>query len=172
MKTSTIGIISGVALATSGIVLGSSPSASAVVLWDWGYGGQNVAGGNGSFTTTDEFTDGSYLITEIVGDAEGSPITSLIEPGGFASNDNQLFATFPQLQIGGFAFNTNFGPVNIKSDGSNGYTFQQGGLLTSVAFNATRRDIPTQPVPEPSSLLGYITLGSLMLGSAVRKARK
>jgi len=27
-------------------------------------------------------------------------------------------------------------------------------------------------VPEPSSLLGYITLGGLMLGGAVRKARK
>jgi hypothetical protein len=27
-------------------------------------------------------------------------------------------------------------------------------------------------VPEPSSLLGFITLGGLMLGGAVRKARK
>ncbi|MCA2655808.1 PEP-CTERM sorting domain-containing protein [Microcystis sp. M061S2] len=36
--------------------------------------------------------------------------------------------------------------------------------------------VPTPPapvsVPEPSSLLGYITLGGLMLGGAVRKARK
>ncbi|WP_375329194.1 PEP-CTERM sorting domain-containing protein [Microcystis sp. BLCC-F210] len=36
--------------------------------------------------------------------------------------------------------------------------------------------VPVQPepvtVPEPSSLLGYITLGGLMLGGAVRKARK
>ena len=31
---------------------------------------------------------------------------------------------------------------------------------------------PAVSVPEPSSLLGYITLGGLMLGSAVRKARK
>ncbi|ARI79405.1 PEP-CTERM sorting domain-containing protein [Microcystis sp. LEGE 00066] len=33
---------------------------------------------------------------------------------------------------------------------------------------------PNQPVtvPEPTSLLGYITLGGLMLGGAVRKARK
>ncbi|MFB2807544.1 PEP-CTERM sorting domain-containing protein [Microcystis sp. BLCC-F209] len=33
---------------------------------------------------------------------------------------------------------------------------------------------PPQPVtvPEPSSLLGFITLGGLMLGGAVRKARK
>ncbi|TRU26257.1 MAG: PEP-CTERM sorting domain-containing protein [Microcystis aeruginosa Ma_SC_T_19800800_S464] len=29
-----------------------------------------------------------------------------------------------------------------------------------------------QPVPEPSSLLGYITLGSLMLGVAIRRAKK
>jgi len=28
------------------------------------------------------------------------------------------------------------------------------------------------PVPEPASLLGFITLGGLMLGGAVRKARK
>ena len=34
--------------------------------------------------------------------------------------------------------------------------------------------VPGSPVtvPEPSSLLGYITLGGLMLGGAVRKARK
>jgi len=34
--------------------------------------------------------------------------------------------------------------------------------------------VPGSPVsvPEPTSLLGYITLGGLMLGSAVRKARK
>jgi len=31
---------------------------------------------------------------------------------------------------------------------------------------------PAVTVPEPSSLLGYITLGGLMLGGAVRKARK
>ncbi|CCI36017.1 PEP-CTERM sorting domain-containing protein [Microcystis aeruginosa] len=31
---------------------------------------------------------------------------------------------------------------------------------------------PAVSVPEPSSLLGFITLGGLMLGSAVRKARK
>jgi hypothetical protein len=31
---------------------------------------------------------------------------------------------------------------------------------------------PAVSVPEPSSLLGYITLGGLMLGGAVRKARK
>ncbi|MCA2628404.1 MULTISPECIES: PEP-CTERM sorting domain-containing protein [unclassified Microcystis] len=38
-------------------------------------------------------------------------------------------------------------------------------VFDNVTLNAT-------PVPEPSSLLGFITLGSLMLGSAVRKARK
>ena len=32
--------------------------------------------------------------------------------------------------------------------------------------------VPVLEIPEPSSLLGYITLGGLMLGGAVRKARK
>ncbi|MFN7906669.1 MAG: PEP-CTERM sorting domain-containing protein [Microcystis sp.] len=31
---------------------------------------------------------------------------------------------------------------------------------------------PTATTPEPSSLLGFITLGGLMLGGTVRKARK
>ncbi|MFM7713424.1 MAG: PEP-CTERM sorting domain-containing protein, partial [Microcystis sp.] len=31
---------------------------------------------------------------------------------------------------------------------------------------------PAATVPEPTSVLGYITLGGLMLGGAVRKARK
>ena len=32
--------------------------------------------------------------------------------------------------------------------------------------------VPTTTTPEPSSLLGFITLGRLMLGGTVRKARK
>jgi hypothetical protein len=41
---------------------------------------------------------------------------------------------------------------------------------TQLVFDNVTLD--ATPVPEPSSLLGYITLGGLMLGGAVRKARK
>ena len=41
---------------------------------------------------------------------------------------------------------------------------------TQLVFDNVTLD--ATPVPEPSSLLGFITLGGLMLGGAVRKARK
>jgi hypothetical protein len=44
--------------------------------------------------------------------------------------------------------------------------------LYGMSSVLTKPTPPVLKVPEPSSLLGFITLGGLMLGGAVRKARK
>ena len=53
-----------------------------------------------------------------------------------------------------------------RSDASP-YMYAMSSVLTVPGGNQ-----PAVTVPEPASLLGYITLGGLMLGGAVRKARK
>ncbi len=45
-------------------------------------------------------------------------------------------------------------------------------FLSDVSFTATLANEPPATTPEPSSILGFITLGGLMLGGAVRGARK
>ncbi|GCL58516.1 PEP-CTERM sorting domain-containing protein [Microcystis aeruginosa] len=88
------------------------------------------------------------------------------------SNDGTAFgnAGLGALNV---VWGVNWGFANttwIEYDQANGSTSQffygMSGVLTVPQ--------PPQPVtvPEPSSLLGFITLGGLMLGGAVRKARK
>lgn len=192
MKTNKVlGVLSGAAaLATSGMILGLSNPASAAVLWDWSYSGSGPSG-SGTFTTTDVRPDGSYLIEGITGTINDSrsndgpqTITSLLAPGSFQGNDNVLRATVPQLTFtGGVGFiSTDFDfipPLNSQGllyydPGSfrpAGYYAIAFGTASAVSFTATARITPPTTVPEPSSILGFITLGSLMLGSAVRKAR-
>ncbi|GCA90274.1 PEP-CTERM sorting domain-containing protein [Microcystis aeruginosa] len=53
-----------------------------------------------------------------------------------------------------------------------GYWFPLYAMSSVLTVPGNGNQPEPVTVPEPSSLLGYITLGGLMLGSAVRKARK
>lgn len=178
MKTSVLSILSGVALATSGMVLGSVNPASAAQLWNWSYSRFGTMGGSGTFTTNDGPLP--YLITDITGTSEGNMITGLIAPGGLLGNDNLLTNLNPPLQLtsNGVSFSIlNFSQgINIRSNlFSVGFPPRNYSLFNAnsngrnlVTFTATY----VATIPEPSSLLGYITLGGLMLGGIVRKSRK
>ncbi len=87
---------------------------------------------------------------------------------------------FPQNQLGGGGF---FGSVaagqadSVVFSGWIAQTTDVSSTAKSLYAMSSVLTVPGNqpapvPVPEPSSLLGFITLGSLMLGSAVRKARK
>ena len=179
MKTQTqtrqVCIFSGIALATSGMVFGLCLPSSALT-WNWSYSGGDSTGGSGTFTTTDG--PAPFTITGITGTAEGSIIDSLLPPGSFG-NDNLLLSSQPSdVQVsfqgiswssGGFEwnlYNGNFDPsVPDQLSGTDGSQF-------NVDFSATPVSQPPAVVPEPSSLLSFITLGGLMLGGAVRGVRK
>jgi hypothetical protein len=60
------------------------------------------------------------------------------------------------------------GSAWINESGKSGSEVYQFYGISTVLTVPT----PAVTVPEPSSLLGFITLGGLMLGGAVRKARK
>jgi hypothetical protein len=171
MKRVTISTLSGVALATAGIVLGLSNPASAAVIWDWSYSGGGSLGGIGTFTTTDEQPDGSFLITDITGTSENQTIISLIPPEPFF-NDNLLFPNFPQLNVGGVSYVVSNGTEYLLFFTDRTYGLFGADSFRLIDFAAIARVTPPNSVPEPGSLFGYITLGSLMLGSALKKARK
>jgi len=179
MKTKTqtrqVCIFSGIALATSGMVFGLCLPSSALT-WNWSYSGGGSIGGSGTFTTTDG--PAPFTITGITGTAEGSIIAALLTPNTFGLNDNLLPSSQPsdvQLSSGGFAFrsvdsfdwniNFSFNAYQL-SDGFCGACFEIPN------FSATPVSQPPAVVPEPSSLLSFITLGGLMLGGAVRGVRK
>jgi len=184
LKTSNfVTVLSRVALATLGMVFGLCLPSSAAQLWNWSYGGGGSIGGSGTFTTNDG--PSPYLVTGITGTSEGQTITSLIPVGVHNSgrNDNLLYPNFPWFnQFKGVAFNTpNSGVPGLPLSGIN-FSFsapdgninllERPGIFSyAISFTATRSQSPST-TPEPSSLLGFITLGGLMLGSSVRGARK
>ena len=157
-------ILSGVALATSGMVFGLCLPSSAAQLWNWSYSGGGSIGGNGTFTTDDG--PSPYLITGITGTSEGSTITSLLPVGTEVGNiptDNLLRENNPQLSQLGVGFTAN--GINYAL-----YWFSQryllhveslGSSFSPLQFTATLAE-PPSTTPEPSSLLSFITLGGLM----------
>jgi hypothetical protein len=189
MKTKTqtrqVCIFSGIALATSGMVFGLCLPSSALT-WNWSYtddSGGGSTGGSGTFTTTDG--PAPFTITGITGTAEGSIINSLLPPGSYAGNDNLLLSSQPsdvQLTFNGFGwssfpddrrFNIYFGFDNVASGRYElQYSSFDDELEMEISFSATPVSQPPAVVPEPSSLLSFITLGGLMLGGAVRGVRK
>jgi hypothetical protein len=212
MKKSVIGILSGVALTTSGMVLGLSNPASASQLWKWSYsGGPSGLGGSGTFTTNlgPPNNPSPYPITAISGIAEGLRITGLAPPtpiGMFPINDNLLFVVgsgvgainyLDAYGVGFYVDGTQVPPTDgccefvlrgaSMNPDDDPYTAPIGYVLGRVeegmlswfgpneaAFPVKIFSVGTTPetTPEPSSLLGCITLGGLMLGSAIRRAKK
>jgi hypothetical protein len=188
MKIRQVSILSGIALATSGMVFGLSLPSSALT-WNWSYSGGGTIGGSGTFTTTDGPTE-PFLITGITGTAEGNTITTLLPLGAF-SNDNLLNTSQPQLTGNGVSWKIDneignlfvnrfnlFSDVNVNGSGG-GYLlkgesedFSEPPVVVLVTFSATPSLIEPAVVPEPSLLLSFITLGGLMLGGAVRRVRQ
>jgi hypothetical protein len=174
MKIRQVSILSGIALATSGMVFGLSLPSSALT-WNWSYSGGGTIGGSGTFTTTDGPTE-PFLITGITGTAEGNTITTLLPPRAF-SNDNLLNTSQPQLTGNGVSWENGFGNrFNLFLFSEDGGDYSLFGNVTGQAggltFSATPSLIEPAVVPEPSLLLSFITLGGLMLGGAVRRVRQ
>lgn len=175
MKLRIIGILSGVALATfSGIAEAATFSFSFT----------NTANGSGTGIVTGlvELPDGDFTnlpatSVQVLTNSEGFGL------GEYIGNPDFNFWSVAGGQIVSVDFvsfgNSNAVPaVTCCSLGMTIFSSPVGGLSNSpdrIGFNGdavvTFTAVP-RGAPEPSSLLGFITLGGLLLGGTVRKARK
>ncbi|MBD0301653.1 MAG: PEP-CTERM sorting domain-containing protein [Tolypothrix sp. T3-bin4] len=175
--------------ATSGLIFGTIQAACALN-WNWNYSGTGIAA-NGTFITNDTPNDlGFYLISGITGTRNGETITGLQAagtpiPGNEPFNvDNLITLNSQQLTSNGFGYSTSGGNYSSPFFASfltpPGYLevfsaiplvpgFENLGLEDSelpIRFSAT---IIT--VPEPNSIFGLLSLGTLGAGLALKRKK-
>jgi hypothetical protein len=149
-----------------------APALPADVVWDWSYDG-NQYSGSGTFDTESTLTTGlsgftGYRILSISGTWDGTGINDLLPPFGYASNDNLLALSTPQLSLNGVAFETSDGFFDIHYTGSlNNYKVENPVLDD----NGQGTFAATVETPEPTTT---VLMGSalLVLGLLVRHQRR
>jgi hypothetical protein len=136
------------------------------VTFDFSISGVGISA-SGTLTAT-LLSGNQYLVTAING-MQNSAAMSLLIPGAYAANDNQIFSSAPFLNEGGLAFSL-FGsitPYNVYFDPGVGY-FECSGALTPC--HALGSGEPVQfslrevsQVAEPGTLM---LMGSGLVGLA------
>jgi PEP-CTERM motif len=115
---------------------------------------------SGVFITNPE-VNGTFLVTGISGTQNGQVMT-LLAPGGFAGNDNLLYATPPLLDFAGLSYDVAGAQYNVQYNSPGHAPFVGYGDFPS---NPSAPWVPVNftltAVPEPSSML---LLGSGPLG--------
>jgi hypothetical protein len=144
-------------------------------LWDWSYTGNQWAGSgqlttdSGLTTTTGIFGFTGYRILDITGTFNSLPITGLLPPLNFLSNDNLLSLTTPQLSVNGLAFTNSDNLYNISYSGSlNNYTATSANPFFSD--NGRGTFIATPEVPEPASAM--LIVPALLVSALLIRHRK
>lgn len=175
--------------ATSGLVFGTMKSASALN-WNWNYSGTGIAA-SGTFTTNDTPNDlGFYLITGITGTRNGETITGLQAAGTpIPGNepfkvDNLISLNNRQLTGDGFGYSTSGGnyssPFFASFLPTPGYleVFSVPPLIPGFEnFGSEDSELPISfsatiiTVPEPTSILSLLALGTLGVGSVLKRKK-
>jgi len=168
-------VLSGVALATSGIVFGLCLPSNAAQLWNWSFN-EDSNSYAGTFTTDDG--PSPYAITGLTGDIIFAPSPDSNRESGTPA----YFLGYDELEdsLGFFAYSDEstfwLDPKYIQSPEGLvlAYSDEPGDVFANrLEITPVSPPTPTSTsTPEPSSLLSFITLGGLMLGGAVRGARK
>ena len=179
-------------IAVLGLTLGmGSPANAGLIAWNFSYDFPLFAGGpdvtaSGTLTTTDVLnSDGSYTITGISGtrtyNGSTDHITALLAPGTDKSNDDELFATSPQLTSGGFAFAID-NPTNGDLGTNQVHVFFEPaeGLSTEFDFHvgygpftatqAAGADVPEIDPGSAASALALLGMGVAMVSRRRKRA--
>jgi hypothetical protein len=185
-----LALLSATVLATtSGLVFGTMQAASALN-WNWNYSGTGIAA-NGIFTTNDTPNDlGFYQISGITGTRNGETITGLQTngtpvPGNEPFNvDNLISLNTQQLTTNGFGYSTSGG--NYSSPFFADFLTPPGYLEVFSAvplvpgfenFGLEDSELPIRfsasitTVPEPNSIFGLVTIGTLGAGLALKRKK-
>ncbi|MBP5976691.1 PEP-CTERM sorting domain-containing protein [Brasilonema sp. CT11] len=175
--------------ATFGLVFGTMKSACALN-WNWNYSGTGIAA-SGTFTTNNTPNDlGFYLITGITGTRNGETITGLQVAGTpIPGNepfkvDNLISLNNQQLTGDGFGYSTSRGnyssPFFASFLPTPGYleVFSAPPLIPGFEnFGSEDSELPISfsatiiTVPEPTSILSLLALGTLGVGSVLKRKK-
>jgi hypothetical protein len=149
-------------------LLGCAQSLYAQTYFDFTCGGCGGTSASGVLTTTLVSGD-QYLVTALSGDQGGDPMT-LLAPGGYAGNDNDVFSAAPFLDGAGLSFLVGSTDYNLYYDsGTGGYlecnNVDNGPCETGSGIPVT---FALTPTPESGTLILFGS-GLLVLAGVLRR---
>jgi hypothetical protein len=155
------------ALATAFVVAGIAAPAQAALLWDFSFSdGSNTA--SGTLTTAAE-SGGSYDVTGISGQFDGTTITGLQPTGSFFSDsDNLLFPAPEFLDQHGLGFTLQTGGPELIYGAEGGAGYPYFAYNTTDAAGDAGTFSASLAVPEPAST-GLIAAALASLALARRR---
>jgi len=178
-------------LATVAIGSGVLAEKAQALQFSFSYEYENVTA-SGIFETTDnlspiKYYGDSYDAYQILGISNGlrnGAIMDLLPPGSYIGNDNFLIpqltssneAIGPFFTASGFSFLADNKTYTVLSNGFKLYESEarpDGGIGPNnfiTDFSVTPANISPEPVPEPTTLLGYLVGGAMVFWKKIKKS--
>jgi hypothetical protein len=153
-------------------LLGCAQSLYAQTYFDFTCGGCGGSSASGVLTTSLVSGD-TYLVTALSGSQGGDTMT-LLPPGGYGGNDNDVFSAAPFLDGSGLSFSVLLGSIdyNLYFDSGTGGYMECNNVDDGVCETGSGIPVTFALTPAPSPESGTLILfgsGLLVLAGILRR---